>query len=119
MDIPWPVWRPRRRHGCDWSGGGVVHGGTYTANLVALSAARATVRILAETDALATVNRVGRSIREVLGRVFTAAGINIDLLGRFHVWGPLRLECQPTIGTGKPQIAIYTLLLPGISLLVV
>ena len=40
------------------SGGGVVHGGTYTANLVALSAANATLDILANTDALETVDRV-------------------------------------------------------------
>jgi glutamate-1-semialdehyde 2,1-aminomutase len=55
--------------------GGVVHGGTYTANLVAISAAHATLKILAETDAFATIDRVGTQIQEVLGRVFTAAGI--------------------------------------------
>ena len=55
--------------------GGVVHGGTYTANLVALSAAHATLKILAETDALATIDKVGEQIKQVLGRVFTAAGI--------------------------------------------
>ena len=55
--------------------GGVVHGGTYTANLVALSAAHATLKILADTDALQTVARVGTQVRDLLGRVFTAAGI--------------------------------------------
>ena len=55
--------------------GGVVHGGTYTANLVAMSATHATLKILTETDALATVDRVGMQVRELLGRVFTAAGI--------------------------------------------
>ena len=55
--------------------GGVVHGGTYTANLVAISAAHATLKILAETDAFATIDRVGTQIQEVLGRVFAAAGI--------------------------------------------
>ena len=55
--------------------GGVVHGGTYTANLVAVRAAHATLKILADTDAFATIDRVGVQIQEVLGRVFTAAGI--------------------------------------------
>ena len=55
--------------------GGVVHGGTYTANLVALSAASATLDILANTDALKTINAAGEKITAVLGRVFTAAGV--------------------------------------------
>ena len=64
-----------------------MHGGTYTANLVALSAARATVRVLAETDALQTVDRVGGQIREVLGRVFTAAGIEHRFAGPDAMFG--------------------------------
>ncbi len=55
--------------------GGVVHGGTYTANLVALSAASATLDILTNTDALKTIDATGEKITAVLGRVFTAAGI--------------------------------------------
>ena len=54
---------------------GVVHGGTYTANLVALSAAAATLDILAHTDALKTIDATGEKITAVLGRVFTVAGI--------------------------------------------
>ena len=69
------------------AGGGVVHGGTYTANLVALSAANATVDILAKTDALATVDRVGAEIRDVLGRVFTAAGIEHRFAGPPSMFG--------------------------------
>ena len=61
--------------------GGVVHGGTYTANLVALSAAHATLKILSDTDALDTINRVGTQIRDLLGRVFTAAGIEYAFAG--------------------------------------
>ena len=45
--------------------GGVVHGGTYTGNLVALSAAHATLKILSDTDALDTVNRVGNQIQDL------------------------------------------------------
>jgi len=55
--------------------GGVVHGGTYTANLVALSAASATLDILANTDALKTIDAAGEKITAILGRVFTAAGV--------------------------------------------
>ena len=55
--------------------GGVVHGGTYTANMVALSAAHATLDILTHTDAMATIDRVGRDIQALLGRVFTQAGV--------------------------------------------
>ena len=55
--------------------GGVVHGGTNTANLVALSAASATLDILANTDALKTIDAAGEKITAVLGRVFTAAGV--------------------------------------------
>ena len=55
--------------------GGVVHGGTYTANLVALSAASATLDILARTDALRTIDVTGERITAILERVFTQAGI--------------------------------------------
>jgi glutamate-1-semialdehyde 2,1-aminomutase len=61
--------------------GGVVHGGTYTGNLVALSAAHATLKILSDTDALNTVNHVGNQIQHLLGRVFTAAGIEYAFAG--------------------------------------
>ena len=61
--------------------GGVVHGGTYTANLVALSAAHATLDILANTNALQTVDEVGQQIQALLGRVFTAAGIEHTFAG--------------------------------------
>ena len=69
------------------SGGGVVHGGTYTANLVALSAANATLDILTHTDALETVDRVGDSIKEVLGRVFTNFGIEHRFAGPPSMFG--------------------------------
>ncbi len=67
--------------------GGVVHGGTYTANLVAISAAHATLSILANTDALQTVARTGAQIRDLLGRVFTAAGIQHAFAGPPAMFG--------------------------------
>ena len=69
------------------AGGGVVHGGTYTANLVALSAAKATIDILATTNALATVEQVGSDIRSLLGRVFAAAGIEHRFAGPASMFG--------------------------------
>ena len=61
--------------------GGVVHGGTYTANLIALSGASATLDILANTDALKTIDAAGEKVTAVLGRVFTAAGIEHRFAG--------------------------------------
>ena len=55
--------------------GGVVHGGTYTAYLIAVSASHATLQILSDTSALQTVDRVGQQVKELLGRVFAKAGI--------------------------------------------
>lgn len=67
--------------------GGVVHGGTYTANLVALSAAHATLKILAETNAQQTINHAGEQIQAVLGRVFTAAGLEHAFAGPPAMFG--------------------------------
>ena len=66
---------------------GVTHGGTYTANLIALSAARATLEILDETDALRTVDDVGRRHRELLGRVFTHFGVQHTFAGPDSMFG--------------------------------
>ncbi len=67
--------------------GGVVHGGTYTGNLVALSAAHATLDILTHTDALKTIDRVGDEIQALLGRVFTAHDIEFAFAGPPAMFG--------------------------------
>jgi glutamate-1-semialdehyde 2,1-aminomutase len=67
--------------------GGVVHGGTYTANLVGLSAAHATLEVLTHTDALKTCERVGQDIQAVLGRVFSKAGIEHAFAGPGAMFG--------------------------------
>jgi glutamate-1-semialdehyde 2,1-aminomutase len=67
--------------------GGVVHGGTYTANLIALSGASATLDILTNTDALKTIDATGAAIRDCLGRVFTAAGIEHCFAGPPAMFG--------------------------------
>ena len=78
------------------SKGAVVHGGTYTANLVALSAAHETLNILTNTDALATVDRVGTAIQALLGRVFTQAGIEHAFAGPPAMFG---IHFTPTVPT--------------------
>ncbi|MEM1009131.1 MAG: aminotransferase class III-fold pyridoxal phosphate-dependent enzyme, partial [Myxococcota bacterium] len=67
--------------------GGVVHGGTYTANLIGLSAARKTLDILENTNALDTVNKTGEQIQRILGRVFTKAGIEHQFAGPPAMFG--------------------------------
>ena len=74
--------------------GAVVHGGTYTANLVGLSAAHCTLNILTHTDALQTVNRVGERVRDLLGRVFTQAGIEHTFAGPGSMLG---IHFTPTV----------------------
>jgi glutamate-1-semialdehyde 2,1-aminomutase len=76
--------------------GGVVHGGTYTANLVALSAASATLKVLAETDALKTVEEVGTQVRDVLGAVFSKAGLAHTFAGPPSMIGVHFVEEVPT-----------------------
>ncbi|PAJ73402.1 aspartate aminotransferase family protein [Pseudoalteromonas sp. NBT06-2] len=66
---------------------GVTHGGTYTANMVALSAAKATLTVLKETDALETINSVGKAIKALLSRVFTKFGIEHCFAGPDAMFG--------------------------------
>ena len=66
---------------------GVTHGGTYTANMIALSAAKATLSILNETDAYETINKAGADIQEVLSRVFTKHGIEHQFAGPDSMFG--------------------------------
>lgn len=75
--------------------GGVTHGGTYTANLIALSAARATLQILDETDALQTIFDVGRKHRELLGRVFSHFSIQHTFAGPDSMFGVHFSESVP------------------------
>lgn len=66
---------------------GVTHGGTYTANMVALTAANATLSILAETDALESIQKTGNAIQVVLSRVFTKHGIEHRFAGPDSMFG--------------------------------
>ena len=75
--------------------GGVVHGGTYTGNLVGLAAANATLDILTNTDALKTIDRAGDAIQEVLGRVFNTAGVEHRFAGPPAMFGIHFTETVP------------------------
>lgn len=66
---------------------GVTHGGTYTANMIALSAAKATLTVLSETDAMETINSVGAAIQQRLSRVFTKFGIEHRFAGPDSMFG--------------------------------
>ena len=66
---------------------GVVHGGTYTANLVGLFAAKATLEVLEKTDALKTIEKVGENIKTVLSEVFTAYDIEHTFQGHPSMFG--------------------------------
>jgi glutamate-1-semialdehyde 2,1-aminomutase len=70
-----------------FSAKGVTHGGTYTANMVALSAAKATLTVLKETDAFDTINKAGADIQQVLSRVFTKHGIAHKFAGPDSMFG--------------------------------
>ncbi len=66
---------------------GVTHGGTYTANMVALSAAKATLTVLKETNALETIDQVGQKIQALLSRVFNKFGIEHCFAGPDSMFG--------------------------------
>ena len=74
--------------------GGVVHGGTYTANLVGLSAAHATLDILTNTSALNTIDAAGERIQALLGRVFSHAGVEHAFAGPPAMFG---IHFTPTV----------------------
>ena len=65
----------------------VVHGGTYTANLIAISAAQATLNVLKNTDAMETIMSVGAQIRGILSRVFTHFDIDHTFAGPDSMFG--------------------------------
>lgn len=66
---------------------GVTHGGTYTANLIALSAAKATLSVLKNTDALDTINATGQKIQQILARVFNKFGVEHRFAGPDSMFG--------------------------------
>ncbi|HWM29506.1 MAG TPA: aminotransferase class III-fold pyridoxal phosphate-dependent enzyme [Woeseiaceae bacterium] len=68
-------------------GDGVVHGGTFTGHSVSLSAANRTLQILDETDALASIERYGNSLKAGLKRILSARGIPHCFTGHASMTG--------------------------------
>ena len=56
-------------------GDGVIHGGTFTGHSVSLSAAKRTLEILDETDALANVEKYGSDLQTGLHKILAARDI--------------------------------------------
>jgi glutamate-1-semialdehyde 2,1-aminomutase len=76
--------------------GGVVHGGTYSANLIALSAANATLDILMNTTALETARRVGEQLMSILKSALNEAGVPVQFAGPPTMFGVHIGESVPT-----------------------
>ena len=75
--------------------GGVSHGGTYTANIIGLSAAYTTMKILDETDAFDVIMETGNKIIEILKKVFTKANIPHIITGPSSMFGIHFTEKMP------------------------
>jgi len=68
-------------------GDGVVHGGTFTGHSVSLSAAKKTLEILDETDALSNIESYGRKIEEGLGGILADRDIPHCFVGHPSMMG--------------------------------
>ena len=66
---------------------GVVHGGTYSANLVGLAAANSTLKILEETPALETISEVGRNIKNIISRCLSRYKVDHSFAGHNSMFG--------------------------------
>jgi len=70
----------------------VSHGGTYAGNRVAAAAAVATLTILKETDALATIQRTGTAIQDAIRPLIEAKGIPFQFTGHPSMFGIMFTE---------------------------
>jgi glutamate-1-semialdehyde 2,1-aminomutase len=74
----------------------VSHGGTYAGNRVAAAAAVATLTILKETDALATVAANGRHLQAELRAILERRGLPFVFTGHPVMFGIMFTEQLPT-----------------------
>jgi glutamate-1-semialdehyde 2,1-aminomutase len=74
----------------------VSHGGTYAGNRVAAAATVVTLKILRDTDALATIHRVGREVQLGLEEVITARGLPFVFTGHPAMFGIMFTDRAPT-----------------------
>ena len=74
----------------------VSHGGTYAGNRVAASAAVATLTILKETEALATVAATGRRVQGELRAILERRGLPFVFTGHPTMFGIMFTDVLPT-----------------------
>jgi glutamate-1-semialdehyde 2,1-aminomutase len=72
----------------------LAHGGTYCGNAVGAAAARATLDILAETDALEQIQARGTRLMQGLDEIFTEAGVDHEISGLPGMFG---ITLQPQV----------------------
>ena len=70
----------------------VSHGGTYAGNRVAAAAARRTLEIIRDTDALATIHRTGATIQAGLKQLIDAKGLAFQFTGHPAMFGIMFTE---------------------------
>lgn len=75
--------------------GGAAHGGTYTAHSVSLAAAEETLRILDETDALATIAAYGEKLQSGIASILQARGIPHAFTGHPSMFGTFFSDSAP------------------------
>jgi glutamate-1-semialdehyde 2,1-aminomutase len=73
----------------------VSHGGTYAGNRVAAAAAVATLSVIRDTDALATIDATGRRIQDGLHAVISHRGLPHVFTGRPAMFGVMFAETLP------------------------
>jgi glutamate-1-semialdehyde 2,1-aminomutase len=78
------------------AGDGVVHGGTFTAHPVSLSAADKTLQILDETSALQDIENYGLKLQAGLGKILGERGIPHCFTGHPALMGLFFAEEPPT-----------------------
>ncbi len=76
-------------------GDGVVHGGTFTGHSVSLSAAKRTLEILDETDALANVEKYGLDLQAGLHKILAARDIPHCFVGHPSMIGLFFSDVAP------------------------
>ncbi|MBL7062778.1 MAG: aspartate aminotransferase family protein [Anaerolineae bacterium] len=76
--------------------GRTAHGGTYCGNVAGTAAADATLEIIAQGDALKTIEARGQALMEGISRILTDAGVAHHILGVPSMFGIAFCEEEPT-----------------------
>jgi glutamate-1-semialdehyde 2,1-aminomutase len=77
-------------------GDGVLHGGTFTGHSVSLSAAKKTLEILDETDALENLRNYGLKLQAGLSKILSARNIPHSFVGHPSMSGLFFDSSAPT-----------------------